>query len=613
MSNVVANFLDVPVGTVRSRLHRAKRQFRKEMIQMVQNHFEQAKLPDEFVEQIEKMRRQTEACMKNLSAIGDALKAYQQEHQRLPEYQKLPDFLLNLHPRYLKDLGTLTCPTARGEKIILTAEQTKREMTLYYYGVRFDSVSRQFGSSLLWPTRYDIKEKERQFFGDAVSIVRCVNHPESLHLSFSGEIYESEKHPYGWERTGRCIDEYLNRLEENLCTAPELCWIILVSTKMTQAPDMNDERFYRLVEILKTEIKSHPEDAWAHRMLIIAHLDHLKFADAARYFEKAIPVLEKKRPWMEMRASEALMYEQLGQFYYEAEDYPRAIQGFKKAFENYWTEYRLEDGKVKYSKNVGSLTRVARILARVYVDAGQPEEALKIANKMGDNNERLASIYEAAEIYEEAIEAYQQAIQMKEQQVERWESRKAPEQILHLEKESLAELQAKIAICYERLGNLQKAEEIRQNISPSYMFRWFGRTAPDFTLPDINGQPVRLSQFRGKLVLLHLWLEGATHIYDVALYLDRLSQKYKGEGLVVLEINQLEGHGKVEAMEAIRDKISHLTLWDGREVFQTYGTHHGHSAWVLGIDRNGILRYYAKDIQEIEPMIKKLLAAHSHR
>jgi len=31
------------------------------------------------------------------------------------------------------------------------------------------------------------------------------------------------------------------------------------------------------------------------------------------------------------------------------------------------------------------------------------------------------------------------------------------------------------------------------------------KPAPDFTLPDLQGQPVRLSELRGKVVLLFFW------------------------------------------------------------------------------------------------------------
>ena len=40
-------------------------------------------------------------------------------------------------------------------------------------------------------------------------------------------------------------------------------------------------------------------------------------------------------------------------------------------------------------------------------------------------------------------------------------------------------------------------------MSPAYAGR--NRTAPDFTLPDLDGKPVQLSSFRGKTVVLNFW------------------------------------------------------------------------------------------------------------
>jgi peroxiredoxin len=37
-----------------------------------------------------------------------------------------------------------------------------------------------------------------------------------------------------------------------------------------------------------------------------------------------------------------------------------------------------------------------------------------------------------------------------------------------------------------------------------------GDRAPDFTLPDVHGRPVRLSQFRGRGVIIHFWAVACT-------------------------------------------------------------------------------------------------------
>lgn len=46
----------------------------------------------------------------------------------------------------------------------------------------------------------------------------------------------------------------------------------------------------------------------------------------------------------------------------------------------------------------------------------------------------------------------------------------------------------------QRPGQMSMANQLAQN-----------STAPDFTLKDINGRPVSLSQFRGKAVILDFW------------------------------------------------------------------------------------------------------------
>ncbi len=41
-----------------------------------------------------------------------------------------------------------------------------------------------------------------------------------------------------------------------------------------------------------------------------------------------------------------------------------------------------------------------------------------------------------------------------------------------------------------------------------YRAKWKSKTAPDFQLNDLAGQSVRLSDFRGKPVLLAFWAQG---------------------------------------------------------------------------------------------------------
>jgi peroxiredoxin len=55
-----------------------------------------------------------------------------------------------------------------------------------------------------------------------------------------------------------------------------------------------------------------------------------------------------------------------------------------------------------------------------------------------------------------------------------------------------------------RDGETRRApEQLLRMLQPDYEGR--NRTAPDFTLRDKDGRPVRLSEYRGKTVVLHFW------------------------------------------------------------------------------------------------------------
>jgi peroxiredoxin len=61
--------------------------------------------------------------------------------------------------------------------------------------------------------------------------------------------------------------------------------------------------------------------------------------------------------------------------------------------------------------------------------------------------------------------------------------------------------------------------------------------APDFTLPTLSGAPIRLSNLRGKVVLLNFWVTWCGPCRAEMSTLDALYQRYKDRGLEVLAVN----------------------------------------------------------------------------
>jgi peroxiredoxin len=71
-----------------------------------------------------------------------------------------------------------------------------------------------------------------------------------------------------------------------------------------------------------------------------------------------------------------------------------------------------------------------------------------------------------------------------------------------------------------------------------------GRTpamAPDFALPNLAGQAVRLSAYRGQVVLVNLWATWCPPCRDEMPSMEKLHQRLKDRGFVLLAVSEDEG------------------------------------------------------------------------
>ncbi len=115
-----------------------------------------------------------------------------------------------------------------------------------------------------------------------------------------------------------------------------------------------------------------------------------------------------------------------------------------------------------------------------------------------------------------------------------------------------------------------------------------GNVAPDFTLTDMHGQKVSLSQFRGKVVVLNFWATWCPPCREEMPSMERLYRKYQDKGLVMLAVN-VEENGK-QAVENFLQKNPHSfpILLDSENVAQNgYGVFRFPESFI--IDRNGVV------------------------
>ena len=64
-----------------------------------------------------------------------------------------------------------------------------------------------------------------------------------------------------------------------------------------------------------------------------------------------------------------------------------------------------------------------------------------------------------------------------------------------------------------------------------------GRTAPNFTLPRLDGPPVTLSKLRGQVVVINFWASWCVECKVEQAALDQTWQQFQDSGVVLLGVN----------------------------------------------------------------------------
>ena len=115
-----------------------------------------------------------------------------------------------------------------------------------------------------------------------------------------------------------------------------------------------------------------------------------------------------------------------------------------------------------------------------------------------------------------------------------------------------------------------------------------GQLAPDFTLYDLDGNEVRLSDFRGQPVVLNFWATWCGPCRVEIPYVNKLYDKYKAQGLVVIGVNNEDDHATVRSFA--EQNISYTVVLNGGVQFRQYGITGIPTTFY--IDREGVVRSY---------------------
>ncbi len=141
-----------------------------------------------------------------------------------------------------------------------------------------------------------------------------------------------------------------------------------------------------------------------------------------------------------------------------------------------------------------------------------------------------------------------------------------------------------LADVHEKLGNSELAHAYRVNADPT--LAWVGKILPDFSSAvDLDGKPISLADYRGKVVLLDFW---TTEYTDKIQTLETVYAQYHHKGFDIIGIN-LDVDETVLREFIAENPLPWRQIFDGKRyegpLAQQYGVH---STWrMFLLDREG--------------------------
>ena len=132
-------------------------------------------------------------------------------------------------------------------------------------------------------------------------------------------------------------------------------------------------------------------------------------------------------------------------------------------------------------------------------------------------------------------------------------------------------------------------EDVDEGATETLSLPFRGYLAPDFEQMDLNGETVRLSDFRGDIVLINFWATwcGPCRL-EMTTFQTRL-ESFQGEGFSILAVNNDEPEKDIRFYLDGLDLTFPILLDPGAKVQELYRVWRYPASFF--VDREGVIRY----------------------
>jgi peroxiredoxin len=133
-----------------------------------------------------------------------------------------------------------------------------------------------------------------------------------------------------------------------------------------------------------------------------------------------------------------------------------------------------------------------------------------------------------------------------------------------------------------------------------------GNIAPDFTLENLSGETVSLSDYRGKKVIINMWATWCPPCRVEMPDMQRFYENHAGDDVEILAVN-MTSQDSISSIEEFKEKIGitfPILLDTHNEVGVTYRVLQIPTTWF--IDRNGVITNIVLGAMNEEVMIKSI-------